>query len=144
MRSFVLLTEEIRARAVEYLLSLPLGVLVIIKEKAGRTLAQNSKMWPLLVDVASQVEYFGMMLTESEWKDVFTASLRGELKMVPTLDRRRFVMLGLSTSDMGKHEFSCLIELMYAFGSENGVVWSEPAHVEREFAEAQRYLRRAA
>jgi hypothetical protein len=38
-----------------------------------------------------------------------------------------FVVCGQHTSTMGKKQFSDLIELMYAFGSERGVKWSEPA-----------------
>lgn len=92
-----------------------------------RTLEQNAKMWPMLNDLSEQVEWFGRKLTDEDWKDVMTASLKTEIDMVPTVDRKRFVILGLHTSDMEKAEFSELIEFMYAFGAEQGVVWSEPS-----------------
>jgi Ni,Fe-hydrogenase I small subunit len=46
-----------------------------------------------------------------------------------------FVMLGQRTSKMKVQEMCDLIELIFAFGSSNGVVWSEsiPAEYE-EFA----------
>ena len=55
---------------------------------------------------------------------MLTAALR-KAKVVPGLDGG-FVVLGQRTSQMGKREFSDLIELIYAFGAEKGVVWSDP------------------
>ena len=59
-------------------------------------------------------------LTEDEWKDVFTASLKQQ-KVVPGIDGKSFVVCGQRTSSMPKSDFSNLIELIYAFGAENGV-----------------------
>ena len=94
-----------------------------------RTLDQNSKMWPMLEDVARQVPWFvdgaPRKLTKEEWKDVFTASHRKQ-SVAPGIDGG-FVVLGARTSRMSKRQLSELIELIYAFGSEHGVAWSEPA-----------------
>ena len=57
-----------------------------------------------------------------EWKDVFSAALKKQ-KVVPGLDGG-FVVCGQSTSRMSKREFSDLVELIYAFGAERGVVFS--------------------
>lgn len=35
-----------------------------------------------------------------------------------------FVVLGQSTSKMGKREFSDLVELIYSFGAERNVIWT--------------------
>ncbi len=100
--------------------------LVLEIRPATRTTEQNARMWAMLADVSRQVEWYGKRLTSEDWKHVFTASLR-KLAVVPNLDGTGFVALGLSTSRMTKAEMSDLIELMFAFGAERGVRWSDPA-----------------
>lgn len=92
-----------------------------------RTNDQNAKLWPMLNDVAKQVEWHGLRLKPEDWKDLFTAGLKREMRAVPNLDGTGFVALGQRTSTMGKRMFSDLIELIYAFGAQRGVEWSEPA-----------------
>lgn len=100
------------------------GSVVIALKRPKRTLDQNAKLWPMLTDVSRQVEWYGQKLTQHEWKDVFTAALRKQ-KAVPGIDGG-LVMTGLHTSDMSKQELADLIEVMYAFGAEREVKWSEP------------------
>lgn len=119
-RTFVLQNELIRQRAVEAIRTAPEGMTVTIKP-ATRTLEQNSLLWPLLTAVSQQVDWYGHKLTPDEWKDVFTAALKRQ-KVVPGLDGG-FVVVGASTSKMGKREFSDLLELIFAFGAEKGVVF---------------------
>lgn len=99
-----------------------------------RTVDQNRLLWAVLTDVSRQVEWHGQRLTKENWKDVFTAALKRQ-QVVPGIDGG-FVVLGTSTSRMSKQEFSELIELIYAFGAEHGVEWSEPA--QRTFSEHRR------
>nr|WP_290442844.1 recombination protein NinB [Halomonas sp. OfavH-34-E] len=98
-------------------------ILTRIEEK--RTDAQNKKLWPMLNDLSTQVVWHGVTLKPHEWKDLATAALKRH-RMVPGMDGG-FVMVGLSTSRMSKRVFCDLIECMYAFGTEQGVQWSEPA-----------------
>lgn len=101
-----------------------------------RTLDQNARLWPMLQDVAKQVDWHGQKLSKEDWKEVFTASLRQQ-RAVPGIDGG-FVILGTSTRRMTVREFSDLIELIFAFGAEHDVEWSEPAqrtiHQSREVA----------
>ena len=90
-----------------------------------RSDAQNRRMWAMLADVSRDVDWYGRKLSAEDWKHVFSASLR-KLSVVPNLDGTGFVALGLSTSRMTKAEMGDLMELMSAFGSERGVVWSDP------------------
>jgi hypothetical protein len=90
-----------------------------------RTLEQNAKLWAMLDDISKQVIWYGHKLKGEEWKHVFTASLKKQ-KTVPGIDGG-FVVLGTSTSTMGKKMFSDLIELIYAFGAEHEVEWSDEA-----------------
>lgn len=89
-----------------------------------RTTEQNSKLWAMLTDVATQVVWYGKKLKPIDWKDIFTASLR-KARVVPGIDPGSFVLLGLHTSNMDKEELSALIELIHAFGAEHGVVFRE-------------------
>lgn len=89
-----------------------------------RTVEQNSKLWAMLGDISHQVEWYGQMLTSWDWKDIFTSALK-KSKVVPGIDGG-FVVCGLHTSRMSKEDLSELIELIYAFGSEHGVNWTEP------------------
>lgn len=118
--------------------------LVLEVKPATRSTEQNARMWAMLADVSRQVEWYGKQLTSEDWKHVFTASLR-KLAVVPNLDGTGFVALGLSTSRMTKAEMSDLIELMFAFGAERGVRWSDPSlPAERIDGETGEILRRVA
>ena len=101
------------------------GPVEVILGRPGRTPNQNAKLWPLLRDIKTQVEWHGFKLTEEDWKHVFTASLSKQ-RAVPGIDGG-FVVLGQSTSKMSKERFRDLIELIYAFGSDKQVQWSEPS-----------------
>ena len=116
------LTGEVAKKAAcREILAAPEGYVVTLAEPT-RTLDQNSLLWPLLTEVSKQVDWYGNKLTADEWKDVFSASLKRQ-KVVPGLDGG-FVVCGQSTSRMSKREFSDLVELIYAFGAERGVVFS--------------------
>jgi hypothetical protein len=121
-RIYKLVHDTARRLAAAQCMNAPDGYVVTIQE-ATRTLDQNSKLWPMLGDVSKQVEWYGSKMNSEEWKDVFSAALKKQ-KVVPGIDGG-FVVCGQSTSKMGKKEFSDLIELIYAFGAERGVVWSE-------------------
>jgi len=79
-------------------------------------------MWANLSDLANQVNWHGHKLTKDEWKDVLTAALKRQ-KVVPGIDGG-FVVLGYSTRNMEVAEMNELIELSYAFGSQQGVKFS--------------------
>ena len=94
-------------------------------ETDKRTLDQNAKLWAMLRDLSQQVVWHGNTLADHEWKDVLTAGLKRQ-KVAPGIDGG-FVVLGAKTSKMTKAEFSELVEMIYAFGAEHGVKWTDPA-----------------
>lgn len=100
----------------------PADYVCILKQKT-RTLEQNALMWSLLTDLAGQVNWHGQFLSADEWKEVLSASLKKQ-KVVPGIDSG-FVVIGARTSQMTKKEMSDLCELIYAFGAEQGVVWTK-------------------
>ena len=107
-----------RPNACKAIMAAPDGYVVQIKAPT-RTLEQNAKMWAMLHEVSEQVDWYGQKLTDHEWKDVFSASLKAQ-KVVPGLESG-FVVCGQSTSRMSKREMIDMADLMYAFGT-------DPAH----------------
>lgn len=93
--------------------------IVISEQTKKRTIHQNNIMWGMLGDISKQVEWYGMMLLDHEWKDIFTASLKKQ-KVAPGLDGG-FVVLGARTSEMSVQEMIDMITLMEAFGVEKCV-----------------------
>ena len=123
-RILALTGEAAKKAACREILAAPEGYVVTIAEKT-RSLDQNAKLWPMLQDIAKQCDWHGLNLNEEEWKDLLSAGLV-QSKVVPNMQGNGFVILGQRTSKMTKSQFSALIELLYAFGAERGVVWSEP------------------
>lgn len=105
--------------------TLPGGPVQMGLSRERRTKDQNSKLWPMLTDISKQVCWYGHWLTKEEWKDVMTAGL-AQQKVVPGIEGG-FVVLGRSTSQMKKAVFCELIEMIYCFGANQGVQWSEKA-----------------
>lgn len=123
MKKTLTITGDLARQAISrYLADAPIGHVVTIAEPT-RNLEQNALLWALLTDVSEQVDWYGNKLSNENWKDVFTASLKRQ-KVVPGLDGG-FVVCGQSTSKMSKAEFSELCELILAFGAENGVRFNE-------------------
>ena len=96
--------------------------------EAPRTIDQNAKLWALLTDISGQVPWAcnGKMgkLSKEDWKDIFSAELRKEQRVAQGISGG-FVLLGAHTHKMKKRELSDLIEVIYAFGAEHQVTWSE-------------------
>lgn len=129
--AFILGHPRDRAEAADLCRTAKAGTYVEFKdETAKRTDAQNRKMWPMLGEIAKQVEWprgSGMKLTADDWKLIFLDALGYEMRMVPGIHMRGYVNLGRSSSALKKQEFSDLIEIITAFGAENGVKFKEPA-----------------
>ena len=92
-----------------------------------RTVMQNSKMWPLLHDVAAQVKWpvNGVLVEMSpeDWKHVLSAGFKRDQRVAAGIDGG-YVILGQHTSKFSKEEMASFIELILWFGSEHNVKWS--------------------
>lgn len=121
----ILANDAIRQRAIRWITGLPEGTRVEFKQPQ-RTLEQNSRMWAMLTDVASQKDHCGRRYPADDWKVIFLHALGREARFVPALDGQRFIPIGQSSSDLSKGEMSDLIEFMMAWGAENDVMWSDP------------------
>lgn len=97
----------------------PVGYVTDIRPETRSDL-QNRLMWPLLEDVAAQVVWHKRKLPAGEWKNGFMMAL-AQAEFIPGINPGTIWPLGLSTSALNKAKFSELIDLIYAFGAENGV-----------------------
>jgi hypothetical protein len=119
------LTGELAKKAVcSAVQSAPEGYVATLAEPT-RNLEQNAKMWAMLADIAEQTDWHGVKLSPDEFKDLLSAGLV-QSKVVPNMEGNGFVILGQRTSKMTKSQFAALIELVYCFGAERNVRWSEP------------------
>lgn len=118
--TIVIKRQADRAKAARWAGGVPEGTEITFKSP-GRSLDQNSTLWAWLTEISQNIEWHGQRLSPEEWKDVFTASLRRELRMVPNIDGDGFVLLGMRTSSMTKRELSDLLELIAAFAAQRGL-----------------------
>jgi hypothetical protein len=105
-----------------YVMEAPEGYVVTIAEPT-RNLEQNALMWCLLDCLEKQTHWHGNKLCAEEWKDLLSAGLV-QSKVVPNLTGNGFVILGQRTRRLSKSQFAALIELIYSFGAERGVVFT--------------------
>ena len=101
----------------------PVGAVVNVRE-AKRTLDQNAKLWAMLSDL-SRAQPGGRKCTPDTWKLLVMHACGHACQFEIGLNGQPFPT-GFSSSNLSKSQMSDLIEWMYAFGAEHGVVWSEP------------------
>lgn len=120
-----------RARAQRMVGNAPEDCVCIIRKKA-RTTDQNAKMHAMLTDVAL-AKPGGRVLRTDQWKCLFMDALAAETggksfqaRWEPGLNGEGVVNLGYRSSRLTKSEMADLISFIDAWGTENGVVWSDP------------------
>lgn len=122
-RRVFVINDRNRRHVAEQVANMDVGT-VIKAGPATRTLEANAAMWAMLTDISKQVVWHGRKLDAESWKHIFSSSLRKQ-DVVPNLDGTGFVVMGVSTSSMSKAEMSELLELIQAFGAQQGVKFSE-------------------
>ena len=115
-QTYILAHPIARQRAIDAVKQAPDGFVITVAEPT-RNLEQNAALWAILHEISEGVDWHGRKLSPTDWKNVFTASLK-RMDVVPNLEGTGFVALGQSTSSMGKREFSDLLELANAFAAE--------------------------
>ena len=120
----VLNTDADRKKATAWAWDAPVGTRIEWKAPK-RTTSQNDRMWAAITDIATQVKYHGLKLSPDDWKLVFLDALKREVRIVPNLDGTGFVSLTKSSSDLSKQEMSDLLEIITAWGVQNGVVFHD-------------------
>jgi hypothetical protein len=124
---YFLANAVVRDRVARLLATLPDMTRIEIKGPK-RTIPQNAKMWAALTDVATQKEHCGRRYPPEDWKIIFLHALGRETRFVPSLDESGFIPIGQSSSDLSKTEMSDLLELIQAWGAQNGVAFQEPIY----------------
>lgn len=133
-RHFLILSsQEIREKAARWVMGLPPGTRVEFKQPR-RTLDQSARMWAMLGDIARQKQHCGRYYDAADWKVIFLHALGRETRFVPALDGAGFLPIGQSSSDLSKAEMSELIELLFAWGAQNGIRWSDPTLIDERRA----------
>lgn len=143
--TFVLIDQLRRSNCLERIKQLPTDLnhpLVVTIQEQTRSLSQNAKLWACLNDISEHVVWYGQKLSTEDWKNILTAGLKGQ-RSAPGINGG-FVILGQSTSRMTVGEMSELIELMSAFGTEQGVSWSDESRQAMEWAKRFGDSKRAA
>lgn len=134
-QTYLIRDNRIRQSCIEAIQNLPTNTdrpLQIIIQEDTRSLAQNRMLWACLRDVSQQVVWYGKKLDSDSWKNIFSASLKGQ-ETVPGINGG-FVVLGQSTSKMRVSEMRDLIELIHAFGIEHNVRFSDESARAAEWA----------
>ncbi len=106
------------------------AVQVIVRSvKETRSQEQNDRMWAMLTDISKQIDWpvDGKLqrLDPEEWKHIFSAGLKQHQRVAAGLEGG-FVILGQRTSKMNVRQMTDLITLMFAFGDQRGVQWTDP------------------
>ena len=90
----------------------------------NRTTDQNALLWALLSDV-SRSKPGGRKMTPEAWKAVMMNACGHAVQFEIGLSGEPFPM-GFRSSRLTKKQCGDLIDFISAWGSENGVRWSEP------------------
>ena len=101
----------------------PTGYVLTISEPT-RTLEQNDKFWAMLTDL-SIAKPEGRKGTPDDWKHWVMHTCGFECQFMEGLDGRPFP-IGFRSSKLKVKQMIDLMDWMYAYGAEHGVIWSEP------------------
>jgi hypothetical protein len=123
----VILTNDYRKAQAKRLIDFaPPNAVMEIRE-AKRTLDQNALLWSLIGEIA-RAKPQGRVLSPDAWKALFMSAAGFQCTFEPSLDGNGVVPMGFKSSRLNKAEFSDLIEAIYAYAAEHGIVLSdEPA-----------------
>lgn len=98
----------------------PDGFRVTIEEPK-RSSEQSALMWVHLTTLSRELKWHGLTLSAEDWKDLLTAGLKREARIVPNIEGNGFVALGMRTSTMSKAELGEFLDFIDAFAAREGV-----------------------
>jgi hypothetical protein len=135
-RSFILAHPEARRRAMACVADAPAGYAVEVREPTKKRI-QEERYHAMIGDIAKQMEHIGRKWDADDMKrlliDEFADQMRAagtplhhDGRVVPSLDGRRIVQLGIQSSDFYVKEASQFIEFLFALGAERGIRWTDP------------------
>lgn len=116
--------DRVRALAHAWIDAAPEGTVVKFQPEPTRSLEQNAKLWAMLGDISKQVLHNGKHRSPESWKLLMMHALKYECAFEIGLNGEPFPV-GFRSSQLGVKQMAELISWIYAYGAENGVVWSE-------------------
>jgi hypothetical protein len=120
-RSFTLKDRKTRHDVALLVNGLPLGTRIEIKDRS-RTDDQNRAIHGLVGQILKQrPEHRGIVMDLTSYKAVFMHALGRELTMLPSLDGKSMVPIGLSTSALTVSEFNDLMTFVLAWAAQEGL-----------------------
>lgn len=120
-----------REELLELVRRMPAGWRFHVAEPVHTTM-QRKKFNAMCNDLAKQVPLFGMKVKPVEMKHWLVGAWRQQT-MLPGWQAGTLIFVGEGLKGKSKPQASELIELAYAFGAENDVVWSkETQQIESE------------
>ena len=120
-RNFTLKDRQTRRDVAVIVNQLPLGTRIVVKDRS-RTDEQNRAIHGLIGQILKQRPmHCGIAMDMASYKAIFMHGLGRELTMLPSLDGKGLVPLGLSTSALSAKDFSDLVEFVLAWATQEGL-----------------------
>lgn len=120
-RRFTLKDRQTRRDVAVIISQQPLGTRVEIKGRS-RTDEQNRAIHSLVGQILKQrPTHCGIVMDMASYKAIFMHGLGREITMLPALDGKGLVPLGLSTSALSVSDFSDLVEFVLAWAANEGL-----------------------
>lgn len=127
-RIYIFSHETARKLAAAQCFLAPAGYVCTIQEPT-RTLSENALLHALIAEVADKIEWAGKKRDPEIWKRLMVAAwcrIHGEsVEVLPALDGHGVDIVPARTSKLSKKECADLIEYIYAWGVENGIMWAD-------------------
>lgn len=127
-KHFILVHDQARRLAAEECMKAPDGYHVRITPPT-RSLAENRLLHLLIGEIAEKIEWAGKKRDSETWKRLLVAAwcrVKGEpIEILPALDGHGIDIVPSRTSKLSKKECADLIEYIYAWGSENDIMWQD-------------------
>ena len=121
--TYKLVNQTVRQRAIQAVLDAPEGFTVVVGPET-RSQAQNRLFWPLIADIRAQNPDMAQF-TPDQVKLRFLNALDSEMQFLPELWGGGMFAVGQRSSTLSKRDFSLLVELVFKWGAENGIRWSD-------------------
>lgn len=124
-----------RQSAADFCQEAPEGWRVHFSEPAKKR-EQEEKYHAMIGEIAKQIEHIGRKWDADDMKrllvDEFAEEMRlagtplhHDSRVAPSFDGKRIVQMGIQTREFYVKEAADFIEFLYAFGAQNGVVFSQ-------------------
>lgn len=112
-----------RAHAKRLIDEAPAGHIMTLQQET-RSIQSNRLMWALIADIRAQNPDMAQF-TPDQVKLRFLNALDSEMQFLPELWGGGMFAVGQRSSTLSKRDFSLLVELVFKWGAENGIRWSD-------------------